>query len=245
MTTPYCYLLGWKEQDCWYYGVRYAKNCDPSDLFVTYFTSSKYVKNFIEKYGNPSIIVIRKTFTLEQITEAREWEHRVLRRIGVPKNQKFLNKTHNKSRPALYGDDNPSKKPENREKIRLGTIKNTPRGENHPRVKYPEKYANAIEKSKGRDNWWSRGELNAMKNPEIIEKHLKSVKKGINHPYYKKTHSEIFGDKSDEYRKMISDMFKGIPKQKVKCPHCNKIGGKNTMGRWHFDNCKEKIEGKN
>ena len=27
------------------------------------------------------------------------------------------------------------------------------------------------------------------------------------------------------------------PKQ-VKCPHCKKEGGANTMKRWHFDNCK-------
>lgn len=30
------------------------------------------------------------------------------------------------------------------------------------------------------------------------------------------------------------------PKSKVECPHCGKVGGSNTMHRWHFDNCKEK-----
>ena len=25
---------------------------------------------------------------------------------------------------------------------------------------------------------------------------------------------------------------------KVTCPHCNKIGARNTMTRWHFENCK-------
>jgi hypothetical protein len=29
------------------------------------------------------------------------------------------------------------------------------------------------------------------------------------------------------------------PKEKVKCPHCNKIGGKPVMKRYHFENCKE------
>ena len=24
----------------------------------------------------------------------------------------------------------------------------------------------------------------------------------------------------------------------IKCPHCDKIGTKPTMVRWHFDNCK-------
>ena len=30
------------------------------------------------------------------------------------------------------------------------------------------------------------------------------------------------------------------PKRKVECPHCGKIGGSNTMQRWHFDNCKKR-----
>jgi hypothetical protein len=28
--------------------------------------------------------------------------------------------------------------------------------------------------------------------------------------------------------------------EKVKCPHCNKIGGETVMKRWHFDKCKNK-----
>jgi hypothetical protein len=29
------------------------------------------------------------------------------------------------------------------------------------------------------------------------------------------------------------------PKEKVKCPHCNKIGGKPVMKRYHFEKCKD------
>lgn len=35
----------------------------------------------------------------------------------------------------------------------------------------------------------------------------------------------------------LSKKFKGIPKRKVTCPHCNKEGGEPQMKRWHFDNC--------
>lgn len=45
---------------------------------------------------------------------------------------------------------------------------------------------------------------------------------------------------SEEAKDKISATHKGKPKQQVECPHCKKIGGKNTMGRWHFNNCKEK-----
>lgn len=30
------------------------------------------------------------------------------------------------------------------------------------------------------------------------------------------------------------------PKEKVMCPHCNKIGGISSMSRWHFKNCNMK-----
>ena len=33
---------------------------------------------------------------------------------------------------------------------------------------------------------------------------------------------------------------KGIKRIKIKCPHCSILGAKNTMSRFHFDNCKFK-----
>ena len=67
--VPYTYLIGWKYLNKFYYGVRYAKDCDPSDLWSKYYTSSSIVKSFCKKYGNPDIIDIRKTFENQQ--EAR------------------------------------------------------------------------------------------------------------------------------------------------------------------------------
>ena len=55
---------------------------------------------------------------------------------------------------------------------------------------------------------------------------------------------------SDERRAAIKAATTGVkksttinmckPRSKVECPHCGKVGGSNTMHRWHFDNCKEK-----
>jgi hypothetical protein len=33
---------------------------------------------------------------------------------------------------------------------------------------------------------------------------------------------------------------KGMIREKVLCPYCGKIGAKNTLSRWHFENCKFK-----
>lgn len=41
------------------------------------------------------------------------------------------------------------------------------------------------------------------------------------------------------YRKKISETRK---KQIVTCPHCGKIGNNSIMQRWHFNNCKKRIE---
>ena len=59
---PYTYLIGWKSLNLWYYGVRISKNCNPSDLWVTYFTSSKYVAETVKTHGDPDVVQIRKIF---------------------------------------------------------------------------------------------------------------------------------------------------------------------------------------
>ncbi len=91
----YTYLLGWSKLNMFYYGVRFAKNSRPEDLWIRYKTSSKYVKGFASLHGDPDIIQIRKTFN--NIDKARLWEHKVLRRLKVVSKDFFLNKTDNKS----------------------------------------------------------------------------------------------------------------------------------------------------
>jgi hypothetical protein len=88
--TPYTYLIGWSHLDLWYYGSRYASDCHPDDLWKTYFTSSKNVKEIRKKYGEPDIIEIRKTFSTSE--QARLWEIAVIRRLKIVKDKRWLNK---------------------------------------------------------------------------------------------------------------------------------------------------------
>lgn len=44
-----------------------------------------------------------------------------------------------------------------------------------------------------------------------------------------------------EQNAIKSARMKGIPKPKVVCPHCSKIGGRPQMLRHHFNNCKLKV----
>lgn len=73
---------------------------------------------------------------------------------------------------------------------------------------------------------------------------------GKQSPNRNKTYEELFGDNAEEQRnfrrRVWSDEEKarhsintaGIPKRRVKCPHCGTIGGSNNMYKWHFDKCK-------
>lgn len=93
----YTYFIMWSSTGMKYYGARWAKGCHPTDLFVKYFTSSKYVKNYIKLHGNPDIIQIRKTF--EGSKEGQDacylWETKVLQRMNVVKRIDYLNQHDN------------------------------------------------------------------------------------------------------------------------------------------------------
>ena len=76
-------------------------NCHPDDLWTKYFTSSKYVQVFREEHGEPDVIEVRQTFN--DSLQAREWEEKVLRRMGVVKNNCWLNKSDRASPPITVG----------------------------------------------------------------------------------------------------------------------------------------------
>lgn len=80
MTTPYTYFITHLPSSAIYHGVRYAKGCDPKDLWVSYFTSSSAVKRLIEIDGSDAFKVeVRRIFDYAE--EAKLWEARVNRRI--------------------------------------------------------------------------------------------------------------------------------------------------------------------
>lgn len=92
----YTYLIGWKTYNVWYYGRRTKSGCHPTELWKNYYTSSKHVKQFRTKYGEPDIIQIRKIF--DNVEKCCYWENKVLQRINARDNPKFLNKTNGDKR---------------------------------------------------------------------------------------------------------------------------------------------------
>lgn len=93
---PYCYLIGWKKLNKWYYGSEYGKInkiANPENLWKSYFTSSEYVHRFVKENGQPDIIKIRKTFM--DSDSCRLWEQKVLIRLNVIHKDEWLNETNN------------------------------------------------------------------------------------------------------------------------------------------------------
>lgn len=72
------------------------------------------------------------------------------------------------------------------------------------------------------------GELNPNFGRNFSEEHRRKLSE---------SHKGISA--SDKCKQVASKTHKGVPKLVVKCPYCNKSGGKNIMNRWHFDNCRE------
>ena len=213
---PYTYLIGWPEHNTWYYGVRYATGCNPSDLWNPYTTSSKHVTAFVAEHGAPSVREIRRTF--KNTIQARVWEERVLKRMKVVGNDRWLNKTDNKSIAPLYGKDHPMAKAENR--VKVG-------GPGHPQKK-PE----ARERTKhrmlalGESHWWKypefiarrvadhSGDNHHMKRPEVAEK-----VSGKNNWIYQKPGA------LEERRQKFIEMNrarKGTHYKRLLCRHCSK-----------------------
>ena len=90
MGMAFTYLLTFNPTGQKYFGVRYASNSSPKDLWVTYFSSSKIVKDLIRKHGKDSFTVqIDKTF--EDPIAALDYELQFLK--GIENRSAWLNQS--------------------------------------------------------------------------------------------------------------------------------------------------------
>ena len=111
---------------------------------------------------------------------------------------------------------------------------------NHP------EYDKIIDKLKKRPvRYWTeeqkenqRGENNPAKRIDVREKISKSK---IGRPRLDQL-GDLNSAKRPEVREKIRMQLKGVPKQKINCPHGNKEGQPSNMYRWHYDNCKFKTK---
>ena len=220
---PYTYLIGWPSLNKWYYGVRYAKNCCPDDLWVSYFTSSRLVKNFVTQHGDPVVREIRKTFF--SIQEAQQWESRVLKKLKVVANEKWIN-----------GHDTKAFDPTT-----------VPAGENH----WTKQNTAAAKKWRNRENWSKKNSMPTGQNhwtnkdTESAKKHqlrMNSLQNPNNLEHVKLQRSEKLKAHNPVnipgVREKISRSLLGKKRPRKICEICKRDIADSIYTKFHGPNCK-------
>jgi len=237
---PYTYLIGWPEHNKWYYGVRYAKKCSPDDFWNPYKTSSKIVKKFVAGHGDPPVRIIRKIFSQENnaVKLAQDWENRVLKKLKVVKDEKWLNGHDSKCFDTSLvpkGDKHWTRQIKNSEKVKQwkekfrrisphcgpqcrGTFK-MPAGAQH----WTKKNTDAARRHATR--MLSKDNPNNL--PDV--KKIKSARLKINNPV------NLPG-----IREKISKTLTGKKRPRKICEYCNKDVADSIYTRSHGKKCKHK-----
>lgn len=247
-TIPYTYLIGWKELNLWYYGVRYAKGCNPLDLWNPYKTSSNYVRDLVNQYGKPTIIQVRRIF--ESVDKARNWETTVLKRIRAVQSDKWINKNDSISIDLIC--------------IPRGnqhwTRKNSDISERMKRKDHLIYSEEAREKCKGDNHYTRKDDYDSsnftistlMKRADIVEKvtgdnHYTHKEGYDNSNHYAKRPEvrERLKNKdhpftSKEVRTKAAATFKGHKFRRIICEYCGCDTSINQYPKWHGDKCKNK-----
>lgn len=234
MHIPYTYLLKFTNPDSnevfFYYGVRYASKCNPDDLFKSYFTNSKLVKNLIKNYGTRCFEhEIRKTFP-NNPQKAHLWEQNVLRRLDAANRKDFLNKSVGGKVFVMLGEKNPSKRKDVREKIsksltgKLVGHKNPFFGKAHTQ-ETKEKISKA---NKGRKLSEETRKKMSLSKIGKKQSNITSLKR-----------SQLFSGSGNPMFGKIG-VAKHLNANRIKCPHCGIVANVGNIKRWHMERCKAK-----
>jgi hypothetical protein len=187
---PYTYLIGWSTHNKWYYGVRFSSKATPEDLWKTYFTSSKYVKEFRYIFGEPDVIQIRKIFKCA--AEARLWENRILKKLKVVHDTKWLNRTDNCSISAENSLKGSTKQKSLEMRKKLSESKKG-------KVLSTETKLKISDSTRGKVGYWKDKHL-SNSTKEKLSTHGKKLV-GDKNPFYGKSHTEETKKKISESRK--------------------------------------------
>lgn len=143
------------------------------------------------------------------------------------KGKKHSTETKIKLSNAKLGDKNPAKRKDVRNKMSKSKLGNT-----NATGKRSQESCKRIGDSKKGQIPWNKGKT---MSDETKEK-MSLSKLNMTEEQKEKWHSWKKGRKlSEEVKQKLRK-----PQRKVKCPHCDKVGGISAMKQSHFDNCKHK-----
>lgn len=242
--TPYTYFIRWNELDLNYYGRRTAKGCQPEEFFVTYFTSSKYVKETIDDYGMPDIIKIHKIFI--DINSCKSQEEKFLKRVNAAKSPQWLNKRNSDShldttgvKPIKYKDTQDKTKQTNLHRYGVECVLQDDLIKEKILITTIEKYGvDNISKSplikikKANTSFTNHGVTTYLNHPDCRELTKQGSIQAFGTPTY--FESNIARQENSNKRKLENSL-------KYYCSYCDReIGGLANFKHYHGDNCKMK-----
>ena len=239
--TPFTYLLKFKLTGQLYYGVRFAKKCNPSELWTTYFSSSKVIKNLIAEYGQDAFdIEIRKTF--ETKDQAVLWESRVLTKINAATNSNWLNKSNGDSKFRACGEFTESHKQKISEalsgRVLPDEVKQKLKGRKSPKAMLGKKHSAETKQKMSKSAIGRIGYWDGKTHSEDTKQKMAEAKLGK--PLSEETKQKMSKPKSELTRQKMTERMLNLPV--VVCPHCQTVGKSLPMKRWHFENCRLKNE---
>jgi hypothetical protein len=192
-TIPFSYYLYHQPTNQHYYGIKYRRGCNPSELWVSYFSSSLLVKRLIEQYGVDSFKwQVRKTFA--DTASAVLWEHRFLTRIDAAGRSDWLNR-HNGGRkfrgPKFHNDIT-------KQKISK-SILGTKRSEE---TKQKIKAAAIKDRQKRRQQGWIYPEDATQR---MLQTRKEKIEQGIINPYSESRNAKMRESKRGTKRHYLPD----------------------------------------
>ena len=210
-TFHYTYLIVNKNSQMKYIGVR-SCTCPPEND-DEYMGSSKILGEAMQETPEVFTKTIIDTFPTREIANINEkWLHET---YDVARNSEFYNLCI-----APVGFNMCGRTFSDATRKKQSIVK---RGSNNPN--YGKKHSlETLEKM-------SKAKKGKKRSTETRKK-ISAALSGENSPMYGKS-------PSPETREKMSKAKKGIPKAKIICPYCSKLGGSSAMKRWHFSNCRE------
>lgn len=237
MTIPFAYVITQISTGIRYYGIKFAQGCQPKDLGITYFSSSRIVQTLIKEEGLENFkFDVRKVF--ENREQAIAWETKFLTKINAAKSTMWFNR-HNGTltfyRSLGYKCSESTKqnmrKPKSKEHVEklkkhLDEKRVIPKWNDERKLSHSENM-------KGKNNY-NYGKPN---HPGALALNQSSEKRK------NKTLEEIYGSEKAKEIRIKSGNSRGKKKKliEVTCPYCSKCGKGPNMTRYHFNNCKSII----
>ena len=244
----YFYLLQHRQSGKRYAGVRYAKGCNPAELLVKYFTSSRQVKKLLSEDSHCFDIV--ETILFDTKEEAIEYELCYIKERNAHLSDDWFNQAAAKAinpeavRQACldrYGVENWTQTEEYR-KSGLGFKPGNkhgcfPRSE-ETKQKISEAFKGRVfsEEHKQKLREFHLG----LKASEETKRKMSEARQGKPRPaiFSEKMSATMKGENNPMHSRISPRRGKKDPT--VACEHCGKESNKGNYLRWHGDNCRHK-----